>query len=203
MKDVVVLVPDKNTEYAVRGLLGRHQSLRIRPLSQDIFVHPHRDPGCLNEAHDFLRPFAAEYDHALVMFDHEGCGREGEAPDTLGERVRGLLRRNGWMDRADVVVLAPELEAWVWSSSPHVEACLGWAGRQPSLRKWLAANGYWPAGHDKPPCPKEAMEAALGLVHEPRSSSIYLQLASRVSLRGHSEPAFLYFTQTLERWFAP
>lgn len=134
MKDVVVLVPDKNTEYTVRGLLDRHQSLRIRPLSRDVFVHPHRDPGCLNEAHDFLRPFAAEYHHALVMFDHEGCGQEMEVPDSLAEQVRELLRRNGWMDRADVVVLAPELEAWVWSSSPHVadhpQAVIWPAGQQ-------------------------------------------------------------------------
>jgi hypothetical protein len=202
MKDLVILVADKNMEQAVHGLLRRPQALAIRQLTYDLFVHPRHDPGCLNEAHDFLRPLIGEYDRALVMFDHHGCGHKQEPPDTLADAVKDRLERNGWPGQAETVVLAPELEAWVWSNSPHVDDCLGWAGRQPALRDWLAANHFWPTNDPKPPRPKEAMEAALREARKPRSSAIYLELAGRVSLHGHAEPAFLRFTRALQRWFA-
>ena len=125
MKDLVVLAADRNIEYAVRGILERPQALDIRSISYDSFCHPRRDPGCLNESHDFLRPLAGQYKHALVMFDHEGCGRETETPGTLADRVEEQLRRNGWPETAQAVILAPELEVWVWSPSPHVADCLG------------------------------------------------------------------------------
>lgn len=201
MKDLIVLVADKNMEYAVKGLFGRSRDLGIRPIEWDMFVHPRRDPGCLNEAHDFLRPMTRDYDHALVLFDHQGCGRESNSPNELVALVRERLARNGWGDRADVVVLTPELEVWVWNDSPHVDECLGWANRQPPLREWLAANGRWPYDTSKPPDPKAAMEAALRQVRQPRSSAIYLNLATQVSLQGCVDPAFRRFIQTLQRWF--
>jgi hypothetical protein len=202
MKDLVILVADKNMEHAIEGLLGRPRALNIRQATYDIYVHSRRDPGCLNEAHNFLRPFLGEYDHALVMFDHQGCGREQVLPDDLADEVKARLEQNGWPSQAEVVVLAPELEVWVWSASPHVETCLGWTGHHPPLREWLADNGHWALDEEKPPRPKETMEAALREVRKPRSSAIYLELAQRVSLQGHTEPAFVRFTQTLQRWYA-
>lgn len=136
-----------------------------------------------------------------MLFDHDGCGRASTAPDDLANQVRQRLEANGWTGRAEAVVLAPELEVWVWSDSPHVAECLGWAGRQPLLREWLAATGQWPAGQAKPTNPKRAMEAALREARKPRSSAIYLDLASKASLRSHDEPAFLCFQQALRRWF--
>lgn len=203
MKDLVVLVADKNMEQAVTGLLSRPQSLKVRPLDYDAFVHPRRDPGCLNDAHEFLRFQAKSYRHALVMFDWEGCGRDNLGAEALAEEVKERLAANGWQDRADAVVLDPELEVWVWSASPHVVDCLGWAHRQPTLRDWLAETNHWPADRPKPPRPKEAMEAALRQVRKPRSSAIYLELAQSVSLQSHTEPAFLRFTNLLQRWFSP
>ncbi len=202
MKDLIVLVVDKNMEHTVRGLLQRPQALGVRAVDAEIFVHPRHDPGCVNEAPDFLRPFAASHRHALALFDHDGCGREDTAPDALADEVRQRLEANGWRDRAEAIVLAPELEVWVWSDSPHVATCLGWAQRQPSLREWLAATGQWPADQAKPDNPKRAMEAALREARKPRSSAIYLDLASKVSLRGYTEPAYLRCTQALQRWFA-
>jgi hypothetical protein len=202
MKDLVILVADKNMEHAIEGLLGRPQALNMRQATYDIYVHSRRDPGCLNEAHNFLRPFLGAYDHALVMFDHQGCGREQVPPDDLADEVKARLEQNGWPGQAEVVVLAPELEVWVWSASPHVETCLGWTGHYPPLREWLADNGHWALDEEKPPRPKETMEAALREVRKPRSSAIYLELAQRVSLHGHTEPTFVRFTQTLQRWYA-
>lgn len=202
MKDLIVLVADKNMEHAVRGLLQRRQALGIREIDAEIFVHPRHDPGCVNEAHDFLRPFTESHRRALVLFDHDGSGREATAPSALASLVKQRLEAGGWQDRAEVIVLAPELEIWVWSASPQVEACLGWAGREPRLREWLAASNQWPPGQAKPTDPKAALEMALREARKPRSSAIYLDLAQKVSLRGQSEPAFLLFIQTLQSWFS-
>lgn len=203
MNDLIVLVADKNMEHTVRGLLQRPQALGTRAVDAEIFVHPRHDPGCVNEAHDFLRSFTGSHRHALVLFDHDGSGRQGTAPAALADEVRQRLEANGWIGRAEAIVLAPELEVWVWSDSLQVAACLGWAGRQPSLREWLAATGQWPMDQAKPADPKRAMEAALREARKPRSSAIYLDLASKVSLRGHDEPAFLRFSQALRAWFPP
>ena len=119
-RDLVVLVADKNIEAVMVGLLGRPQSLGIRAISFDVFVHPRRDPGCLTGADDFLRPFSSAYHYALVLFDHEGCGRELISPEALAGEVKARVEGVGWADRAEAVVLAPELEIWAWTESPHV-----------------------------------------------------------------------------------
>ena len=202
MKDLAVLVADKNTEAALKSLLTRGPALGIQPIEFDIFVHPRRDPGCVNEAHLFLRPFANTHRYALVVLDHEGSGRDNIPPMRLAEQVTEQLSQNGWLQRGQAVVIAPELEVWVWSPSPHVPACIGWEGRQPDLRSWLESTGRWPNNQVKPARPKEALEAALREIRRPRSSAIYADLAASVSLRGHSEPAFLALTAALRSWFA-
>ena len=201
MNDLLVLVPDRNTEQAITGLLARPAALGIRQILHQILVHPGRDPGCAHRAHEFLRSFNRLAQHAMVVFDHAGCGVEQTPAHELAEAVRERLERNGWAGRAEVVVLSPELEVWVWSRSPHVEACLGWTNHTPNLMSWLRENGHWPEDAPKPPRPKEALEAALYHVRRPRSAAIYGELARRVSLRGHTEPAFVRFVSTLRRWF--
>jgi hypothetical protein len=202
MKDLIFLVADKDMEHTVNGLLSRPKALGIRSgVAWDIHVHPRRDPGCLNEAHDFLRLFPAQFCHAIVMFDRAGCGREQTSCSQLSSIVLGRLAANGWGDRAQVIVLDPELEVWVWSRSPHVVCCLGWEGHASALRQWLAEQGLWPEAAPKPPKPKEAMLAALRHQQRPYSSAIYEELARKVSLEGHSEPAFASFLETLRTWF--
>jgi hypothetical protein len=115
--------------------------------------------------------------------------------------VRHQLEQSGWAGRAEVVVLAPELEVWVWSDSPHVPRCLGWVDRAPPLQEWLEDRDYWSPDEAKPREPKTAVEAALREVRKPRSSAIYGDLARSVSLRGHNEPAFLRLADALTKWF--
>ncbi len=107
-KDLVLLVADKDMEMSLRGLLSRHQSLGFRPVAFDLYVHPDRDPGCFHKSHDFLRPFVTQYQRALVLLDHQGCGREREDRSALEEDVERRLSESGWEDRAAAVVIAPE-----------------------------------------------------------------------------------------------
>lgn len=197
-KDLVVLVADKNMEAAVRTLIERpYQPLGICPVQADIFVHPRHDPGALHEAHIFLKQFCDDYRYALVMFDHEGCGQENRSADEIALEVKQRLEHSGWQGRCEVIVLEPELEAWVWSQSPHVPRVLGLTAEQMQqiLGRYLKNN------LGKPQRPKEAMEECLRQAKIPRSSSIYAELATTVSLKNCVEPSFGKFRRTLQKGF--
>jgi hypothetical protein len=200
-KDLVCLVADKNMEQAVRALLIRPQSLKIRNVIFDIFVHPEADPACSRRAHDFLRPFVHSHAHALVLFDREGSGQEHLAREVLEENVEASLSSSGWEGRAAALAIDPELEAWVWSRSPHVPITLGWQGRSPDLTTWLIQKGLLAENQVKPARPKESLELALREARKPRSSSIYFQLAQKVSLQSCTDSAFAKLRECLSRWF--
>jgi hypothetical protein len=200
-KDLVVLAADGQMEFAVKGLLTRGCALGFREVSVDIHVHPAKDPGCFLRGHDFLRAFHRQYRHAIVLFDREGCGREDNPREALEQELEERLSSSGWGDRAAVIVLDPELEIWVWSDSPEVDAVLGWTDRTPCLTDWLQAAGYSTSGQTKPRRPKEALEQALRSVRKGRSSAIFFQLAQRVSVNRCTDPAFLKFKATVQRWF--
>lgn len=202
-RDLIVLVADRNMQAAVGGILERPKALRTRQLRFQILIHPQKDPGVLQRAHDFLRPFARKHEHAIVVFDREGCGKEVVGCRELEEEVECRLARNGWADRAKVVVIDPELESWVWSDSPEVDEALGWGGRSPALRPWLTEKGFLQQSERKPDRPKEAVEAALRFVRKPRSSAIYRELAESVSFRRCIDPAFQKLVTTLQTWFPP
>lgn len=202
VKDLVLLAADDDILATCRGLLNhRHKAMGIRPVTTDFFVHPDHDPGCLRKSEDFLRPLIRHFLHAVVIFDHKGCGKEERSVTELEEELTVRLSMSGWENRAAVVVIDPELESWVFSDSPEVDGVLGWTGRMPSLRKWLEAEGYINQGQRKPPCPKEAVEAALRQAKRPRSASIYGRLAEKVGLSRCDDRAFLRFKSHLRSWF--
>ena len=174
MNELIVLTPDKNMEAAIKGILARQQSLAIRQLDARMIVHPARDPGCLKDGYNLLRPFSRQYAHALILMDRDGCGREKASQEQLELEIEGQLRSSGWDDRAAAVVIDPELEMWVWSDSPHLPKELGWEDDMTSLMKWLVDHRFLSAGRHKPERPKEAMESILRLERSrapPRSIS--------------------------------
>lgn len=200
-KDLVILVADKDMEFTVRGLLIRHRSLAIRGIDTDILRHPDHDPGCFAHCHNLLRPQIKRYRHALVMFDRHGSGREGMLREDIENSVEDRLRSNGWQNRAAAIVLDPELEAWIWSDSPHVDRIIGWRSGSPDLRSWLVNQGFVANRAAKPAHPKEAMYEALRVCRKPKSSSLYLMLAGKVGLTRCTDPAFAKLRRTLRGWF--
>ena len=200
--DLVALVADKNMKFAVRGVLRRHQALRIRPIRADVLDHPRRDAGCYGECEDFLRPFQDMYSYALVVFDREGCGREGLGRVELQREVEERLATAGWSGRNRAIVIDPELEAWVWSDSPRVDDVLGWRGRNPDLRSWLRQERLLEANKAKPADPKEAVLRALREARRKPSSSLFETLANCVSLTRCQDTSFAELRSTLRRWFA-
>lgn len=200
-QELVVLVADKNMEFAVKGVFGRAQAIKMREISPVIYVHPERDPGCLLHGDAFLKNFVNRFAHALILFDREGSGREHSTRDVLEAELYRRLSETGWGTRAVAIVIDPELEMWVWSDSPHVDSVLGWEGKQPSLRGWLQSKGHLIEGQIKPERPKEILEIALREVRKPRSSSLYQQLAQKVSIDRCIDPSFVKLKTILKEWF--
>jgi hypothetical protein len=123
------------------------------------------------------------------------------SPDDLQAALNQEFRASAWGERGKAIVLAPELETWVWSGSPHVAAVAGWAERRPRLRQWLNDHGLWNEQESKPPRPKEAFHAALHASGVARSASLYQQLAERVSLNRCGDRSFHDLRAILREWF--
>lgn len=200
-KDLVVLVADHNIEQALIGLFTRPEALGIRSIDANISVHPQRDPGCATRGVEFLSNFSQQYRHGLLIFDREGSGKDQKQRREIQQEINREFEDSAWGKRAMAIVLDPELEAWVWSKSPHVDVVAGWQNRRPPLRRWLISQGYLQEGATKPERPKEALEAALRTVRKPRSASLYRQLAEKVSLRRCNDPSFLELKRVLRAWF--
>ena len=203
LRDLVVLVADTDTQYALRGIISRALSLGIETLDVTYRIHPRHDPGCLNKPEEILRRYCDSHRYALVVLDYDGCGRKKESPAEIAKEIEQLLDKNGWHERAAAIVIDPELEAWVWSDSLHVDEKLGWSDRRPEVRAWLQENtNVWPAGELKPKLPKEAMEKALFMANKVRSAAIYEEIAKKVSFKRCTDPAFAKLKATLKRWFS-
>ena len=202
LRDLILLVADSNIEFTMKGLLSRPEALRIRQIDANVVRHPERDPGCLLRSPEFLRPFQNEYRHALVMLDREGSGQGSKSRQELERSLEEDLAVS-WDERAAAIVLDPELEIWLWSDSPEVDAVLGWQDRNPDLRSWLVQEGFADEPTDKPERPKEATEQALRIARKPRSSALYRRLAQKVSFRRCTDPAFEKLKRVLREWFPP
>lgn len=202
--DLFVLVADKQMQYAVTGLLNRPQDIGCRPFSFRVEVHPGRDAGCFNDAHEYLRSFAHMYGYALVVFDNEfdrAKKLQGLDRAQLQERVNRHLSQNGWPDRAAAIVIRPELEVWVWADCHEIAPLIGWGDRGRELRSWLESKRLWPEYESKPPDPKEALDAALREKGKKRSARRFEDLATHVSFQGCEDEAFQDFRETLRQWF--
>lgn len=201
MRDLVILVADRDMEQAVDKAVRRAQALGIRSIDFEIFLHQYHDNGCRTASLDVLRPLADKYQHALVLFDHEGSGAEHRSLDEVEAHVRNDLEINGWQDRAHVIAIDPELEIWMWSNSPEVDRALGWSGRQPPVRDWLTSKGFEIQSNGKPTRPKEALHRALREVRKQPSPALFAQVAEKASFARCTDRSFLRFCDILRTWF--
>ncbi len=200
--DLIIVVAGKDDRESLDGLLSsRRKSLGIRDIRYEILVHVRRDSGCFREAPALLQTFQRRASRALVVFDHEGSGQEARPAEEVTSDLRDRLRRSGWGDRAEVIIIRPELEVWVWSDSLHVDAVLGWKGRKPPLREWLRNHGLWPRDHLKPPDPRKSLLEALREAQMQKSSALYRRLAETVSLKYCQDEGFKRLKEILRSWF--
>lgn len=201
MKDLIVLVPDKNVLFGMEGLLSRFRSLNIKQISYEIFVHPLHDPGVYHDAAKFLRSFSNQYSYALAFLDREGSGREKEQSEEIAGKVKKEIEHNGWPDRGEVIVFDPEVETWIWTESTDIAKALGWDDYS-ELKTWLMQREVnWKQNALKPERPKEAVELSLKRKGIPRSSSIYREIANNVDFNRCQDNSFREFREILQKWF--
>ncbi len=202
MKDLWILVADADIEATMRCLLTRRQAaLGIRSIEFTIMRHLRRDPGCRRQAVSSARRYVNDHNYALVVFDRIGSGDEQTQRQRIQEAVEGDLHRNGWENRSKAIVIEPELETWVWSTSAHVGKTLGWNEGTGALRDWLGRHHLWPDDEAKPPDPKSALKRAMRERNLRPGAATFEALARKVGLRACEDPAFREMRETLQGWF--
>jgi hypothetical protein len=202
MKDIIVLVADKNMEFLIKGLFPRIPRIENIPeFSFDVLVHQHRDAGVFNESDEFLRSFHDKYDNALVIFDHSGCGREDKTREELELLVENKINRSGWNENVCAIVINPEIENWIWVNEARLKDAISWEDEN-GVYDWLYENGWIELNSNKPNRPKEAFQACLRKCQIPRSSSIYKEISSKASYRVCQDPAFQKMIEKLKSWFS-
>jgi hypothetical protein len=200
MADLVLLSADVDIEASLEAILQRHQSLGIRPVEVELLRHPGHDAGVFTGARDVLRPYARSSSYALAVLDCAWDGNPYATPLEVEEHVKAALAPD-WGDRSAVIAIEPEVETWVWSTSPHVAASLGWPEDTASLRAWLEQRGLWAPKAPKPSDPKEAFETACRQARSPATSAMFRQILSKVSLANCVDRAFLRLKMQLAEWF--
>ncbi len=213
MRPLLFLVADKDMEYVLRGFFARqrwYESIRCGAfefdVDRDILVAAgNNDPGIYKRGADLLGRLAEEYRHVVVMLDARWDGSPGE--EAIRQKVQQHIEAAGWPGgRGLALVLVPEVDIWLWADSPHAAKALGW-GSSGELWKALTEKGMVAEGGRKPSNPKEAAEWALKHAssgrRRPRSSSIYREIASKVSVARCEDPALRTLVEALRRWFPP
>lgn len=198
MKDLLLLVADKSMQFSLQGALDRPQAVGIRPVSFDFRQHPGRDGGIRTNGSQMLALERRRFCHALLVLDHEGSGSDatpGELENSLDHELSAT-----WGGNAKAVVIAPELDVWMWGSDNLLSEILKWPNEE-RLRDWLSSRGFSFNEEGKPIRPKEALETLLPICRRPRSAALYLEIAKRISLRRCADPAFLRLQAQLKKWF--
>ena len=202
LKDLLIVVPCKNTQFTLRGGLSRPEAIGIRAVSYEIVVHSNRDPGVRTTGAALANLRRAQFQHALLVFDHEGCGAEENTPDELQQQIEAELQPV-WGESARVVVINPEVDVWLWGSDNALAGVLSWPSDKGGIREWLTAQGWQFGQKGKPVRPKEAFEKLREIHKQPRSSSLYETIAGKLSLKNCSDGAFQRIAEILRQWFSP
>lgn len=201
MQDLVLLVADKNMQYALSGALSRPQALGMRPISWEFRTHPARDGGVRTTGPQILAGECSRFQHALMVLDFEGCGADALDPLALEAELDQRVR-DRWKDSGKTIVIVPEVDVWVWGADNALREVFQWP-LEGSIRDWLRQRGFEISPEGKPSRPKEALEAMRTVHRKPRSSALYEKITSRISLQNCSDPAFIRLSQQLRAWFPP
>lgn len=136
MFDLVILSADKDQESALKGLLDSPQKLGIHPIHYKTITHPHRDPGCLRQSHDLLRPFLTSARYSLVVLDVEGSGSGHSQRAGVEAEVEQLLSQNGWNERVRCIAILPNSKPGSGADLPICRASLAGLSRSRSTIGW-------------------------------------------------------------------
>jgi hypothetical protein len=210
MRDCVFLTADSTMKQALLGFLNRED--RFRPYNlgtanfqfdsnEDLFSSATMDPGTFTTGEELLRPFQRTHRHAIIMLDADWDGSPGA--DAIRTDLTARILSTGWAATAfKVVVIEPELEAWIWQRNQRVAKVLNFNSVSEMVMAVQAAKIDWPDDKAKPMRPKEALEAvATRKRNIGFSSALHRSITETVSLVGCQDAAFIELKQTLQNWF--
>jgi hypothetical protein len=216
MRDIVWLIADLECEATIRGFLERpnfHLSLGCNPFRFSVEEDRVRDtlrkdPGVWKYGHELLSSKLTTHRYAVIILDNAWDGSPGPA-EIEADISRKMVGSRWKENRFEVIVIDPELEAWIWQDNPLVEQAIGHV-RPPSLRQKLATTTYkvtgqvlWPPNKPKPPDPKAAVETVRSMYRLGPASPVFKEITSRVSVNKCQDPAFQKLRAALQRWFPP
>jgi hypothetical protein len=198
-RDLVLLVADKNMQFALHGALERPAALGMRPISFEIRTHLRRDGGVRKDGPEMLALEKSRFAHALLVMDFEGSGAGNLDAAALESDLDKRLQPN-FGDKGKAIVIEPELDIWMWGSDRAIEEVLRWPLQTP-IRDFLQKQGFELRSDGKPRRPKEALEALIPIHKMPRSSALYEKIAGKISLDRCTDPAFGRLKACLLSWF--
>ncbi|HLX60243.1 MAG TPA: hypothetical protein VKX17_03065 [Planctomycetota bacterium] len=201
MKDLILLLADKNAQFALKGALERPKAIGIRKIEFDFRVHAGRDGGVRKSGPETLALLRRQFNHALLVLDYEGSGAGAQSALELEAELDERLK-TVWQDAAKAIVIEPELDIWIWGSDNAIKQVIKWPIGG-TIRNWIKGKGFNVSENSKPDRPKEALEAVLRELDIPRSSSLYHEITSRISLARCKDMAFQRMRQKLASWFPP
>jgi hypothetical protein len=236
MKPLLILTADGQCKATLQGFFERPQynlSLGCGPIElngitfnpeQDISVHPKHDPGVWSKPQEVLLAAGKIYNKALVVLDEAWEG--APPPEAIVANIETLVVKEAkWSrDRFEVILIRPELEAWIWQRNTHVLDAFGFPGgqtqlwtlfEQQSLRLnrdtekhyFVPANPLvaqppaWPSTASKPENPKGLVEALSAHCASGPASEIFSSITSTISVKKCADPAFHRLRDTLQAWF--
>ncbi len=200
MQDLVLLVADKNAQFALSGALRRPEALGIRRIDFIFRVHPGRDGGARRSGPEMLNLESKRFQHAILLFDLEGSGAELSDALSLEQRLDSRLAAS-WDGRAKAIVIEPEVDIWLWGSDNAMQQVLRWTDGTP-IRAWLMERGFEFTVEGKPKRPKEAFEEVVRKCRLPRSSSLYSEITEKLSLQRCTDSAYQRLSAKLREWFS-
>jgi hypothetical protein len=212
MRDVIFHLADGNMEKGLKAFFARDdwdfvlgcERFEIDPLSENDFfrVGGDTDGGIWKHAADNLRPFRAKYEHAVVILDADFAPNPGA--DVLRQDISAAMLRSGWpTERFLVVIIEPELEAWLWAPNLNVAQAFGF-GDFERLRAALERENVWNRGEAKPHDLKAARNFAAKQGGKKTGGPIFKAVFSTISQAACErceERGFICLRNALQEWF--
>ena len=182
MKDLVVLTADADMQAVFRAILARPDALGIRTIDFEVDRHPGRDSGVFKSGSELLRAKPKnDFRYFIAAFDHDGSGCHRRW-DESGQIIQQRLDSFTFKDRSTVVVIAPELEEWLWRDPPSISGA---------------------SDADRALAPKERLNQVF-VKNRKRPARIqdFAEIAARANLAAwNSSPSFRILKETLQNWF--
>lgn len=211
-RDVVFHLADRNMEAGCRAFFARddwHYTLGCGRFdidsdsNSDIFRKGGQtDGGLWKHAHTNLTPFKDLYDHAVIVLDADFEPHPGV--DALHADISANMTAAGWLaDSFCVVVIDPELEAWLWAPNLNVAKAFGHESF-PKLKAALVQENLWTSSNPKPDDPKKARDRAVKLGGKITGGPLFKGVFGGISKRACDrcvEPGFNALRHALQTWF--